>query len=34
MVGGYCASNAVTTVDRQSIPEILEVNSGVPLNEI
>ena len=28
---GYCTSNAVTTFDRQSIPEILEICSGAPL---
>jgi len=31
---GYCTSNAMTTFDRQSIPGILEVRSGVPLHKI
>ena len=31
---GYCTSNAMTTFDRQSIPGILEVCSGVPLYKI
>jgi len=34
MVGVYCTSNAISTVARQSIPGILEVNCGVPLNRI
>jgi hypothetical protein len=29
----YCTSNAITTVDRQSTTGIIEVPSGVPLNE-
>jgi hypothetical protein len=31
---GFYTSNAVTPVDRQSIPGILEFRAGVPLNEI
>jgi len=31
---GYCTSNVMTTFDRQSIPEILEVCSGAPLYKI
>ena len=30
----YCTSNAMTTFNRQSIPEILEVCSGAPLYKI
>jgi len=31
---GYCTSNAMTIFDRQSMPGILEVRSGVPLYKI
>ena len=31
---GYCTSNAMTTFDRQSVPGILQVRSGVPLHKI
>jgi hypothetical protein len=31
---GYYTSNVMTTFDRQSIPEILEVCSGAPLYKI
>jgi len=31
---GYCTSNAMTTFDRQSIPENLEVCSDAPLYKI
>ena len=31
---GYSTSNAMTTFNRQSIPGILEVRSGVPLYKI
>jgi hypothetical protein len=30
----YCTANAMTTFDRQSVPGILEVRSGVPLYKI
>jgi len=34
LLWGYCTSKAMTTFNRQSIPEILEVCSGAPLYKI